>query len=176
MIEGKRGRCCEMKSRKFTWGLLILYWIFLTWIIVFKMELTFGGLPHRRSLNLIPLGASVIVNGELDFSEIIQNALAFIPFGVLMYALWEEKTVLKQMLPIVGTSLLFETMQFILAIGASDITDLISNSLGGLAGIGIAAALAGIFGKNWKRLINILCLAGALGMLLLIGLLFAANW
>ena len=88
-------------------GLLILYWIFLTWIIVFKMELTFGGLPHRRSLNLIPLGASVIVNGELDFSEIIQNALAFIPFGVLMHALWEEKTVLKQMLPIVGTSLLF---------------------------------------------------------------------
>lgn len=67
-------------------------------------------------------------------------------------------------------------MQFILAIGASDITDLISNSLGGLAGIGIAAALVGIFGKNWKRLINILCLAGALGMLLLIGLLFAANW
>lgn len=71
-----------MKSKKFTMGLLIFYLIVLTWIIIFKLQFSFENLPHIRNINLIPFGESVIINGKMDFGEIIQNALAFIPFGV----------------------------------------------------------------------------------------------
>ena len=48
--------------------------------------------------------------------------------------MWEDKPPLKQFAPIICTSLLFEAVQFIFAIGASDITDIITNSLGGIIG------------------------------------------
>ena len=118
-----------MKSKKFTMGLLIFYLIVLTWIIIFKLQFSFENLPHIRNINLIPFGESVIINGKMDFGEIIQNALAFIPFGVLMHVLWEEKSMIKQMAPVVAVSLLYEIIQFLFAVGATDITDVIANSL-----------------------------------------------
>lgn len=98
-----------MKSKKFTMGLLIFYLIVLTWIIIFKLQFSFENLPHIRNINLIPFGESVIINGKMDFGEIIQNALAFIPFGVLMHVLWEEKPLIKQMAPVVAVSILLMT-------------------------------------------------------------------
>lgn len=98
-----------MKSKKFTMGLLIFYLIVLTWIIIFKLQFSFENLPHIRNINLIPFGESVIINGKMDFGEIIQNALVFIPFGVLMHVLWEEKPLIKQMAPVVAVSILLMT-------------------------------------------------------------------
>ena len=79
-----------MKSKRFTLGLLIFYLFALTWIIIFKLQFSFENLPHIRNINLIPFGQSVIVNGKMDFDEIIQNALAFIPYGLFIHVLWEE--------------------------------------------------------------------------------------
>mgnify|MGYP006994495498 CR=1 FL=1 len=74
-----------MKSKKLTLGLLIFYLVALTWIIVLKMQFPFSGnLPELRNINLIPFGGSLIVNGEVSFSEIIKNVLVFIPFGILI--------------------------------------------------------------------------------------------
>ena len=106
-----------MKSKKFTMGLLIFYLIVLTWIIIFKLQFSFENLPHIRNINLIPFGESVIINGKMEFGEIIQNALAFIPFGVLMHVLWEEKPLIKQMAPVVAVSLLYEIIQFLFGAG-----------------------------------------------------------
>ena len=39
-------------------------------------------------------------------------------------------------------------MQYVLAIGGSDITDLIGNTLGGVAGIGVFAVLHRLFGRK----------------------------
>ena len=67
-----------MRSKNLTWGILIFYWAALAWIIVFKMSLSFAGLPHLRNINLIPFAESVIVNGHLDTTEIFQNLAAFV--------------------------------------------------------------------------------------------------
>lgn len=164
-----------MRSKKITAGLLIFYLFALSWIIVFKMAFSASQLPHLRSINLIPFAESVIVNGKLDFGEIIQNLLAFIPYGVLIRVLWEGKTLLKQFLPIICTSLIFETCQYILSVGASDITDVITNSAGGLLGIGIAVLIAKTSEKHWVKIINIVSLIGAVGLGALILMLIAAN-
>lgn len=162
-----------MKSKKCTLGLLIFYLAALTWIIIFKLQ--FSITPRPRSVNLIPFGASVITNGTIDIDEIILNLLAFIPYGLFLHILWENKPMRTQFIPIIGTSFLFEGIQFIFALGASDITDLITNSLGGIAGIFVAVGLSKLFRKNWIRLINIVSFVGAVLMALLIAILLLAN-
>lgn len=126
-----------MKSKKVTLGILIFYIIALVWIILFKFQFSFGQLDHHRSINLIPFAGSVIVNGKVNLGEIIQNGFAFVPFGILISSLWKEKTVIMRIAPIFGVSVIFEIFQFIFAIGASDITDLIMNTFGGMIGVGI---------------------------------------
>ena len=39
-------------------------------------------IPHLRGINLIPYAASVVVNGKVQISEIIENMLVFLPFGL----------------------------------------------------------------------------------------------
>lgn len=164
-----------MSSKKLTSGLFIFYLTILTWIIVFKMRVSFEEFGGIRSMNLIPFGASVIVNGKIDYTEIIQNVLAFIPFGVLIYTLWEEKPFIWKALPIVLTSLVFEVVQYVLAIGAADITDVITNSSGGILGLGIALGISKILKKNWRKYINLFSLICAVVLTLLIAVLILAN-
>lgn len=164
-----------MKSKKITSVLLICYLVVLVWIIIFKMQFSLETLPHIRNINLIPFGQSVIVNGKLDFTEIINNAVAFIPYGLFIHILWEQKPLWKQILPVAATSLLFEIIQFLFAVGATDITDLISNSLGGIAGIMAALAVHKAAKNNWIKIINLISMIGAVVLMLFIVLLLLAN-
>lgn len=164
-----------MRSRKFTVGLFAFYLAALTWIVLLKLQFSFSELPHIRNVNLIPFGASVTANGTVDFDEIISNALAFIPLGVFIHALWERKSLFKKVIPIVLTSVVFEIIQFVFFIGASDITDVITNSLGGIIGIGIAFGISKVFKNNWKTIINVLSFIGAVGLTLLVAVLIFAN-
>lgn len=164
-----------MKSRKCTLYLLIFYLIALVWIILFKLQFSITELPHLRNINLIPFGDSVITNGTIDTTEIIQNLLAFIPYGLFVHILWEKKSLIKQFLPFFCTSLIFEVIQFIFAIGASDITDIITNTLGGILGIFIAIGISKISNKHWIRFINIISLIGAVFLTSVIILLLLVN-
>lgn len=164
------------KSKKLTLGLLIFYLIVLTWIIIFKMQLPFSGsLPEIRNINLIPFGESVIVNGKIYLREIFYNLMVFIPFGILISVLWDKKSFVKKILPIILTSFIFETLQFIFGIGASDITDIISNLLGGVIGIAITVGISKIFKNNWQKIINIISLIGCIILTLFIAILILAN-
>lgn len=164
-----------MESKKITKALCIIYLVFLTWMILFKMQFAFQKLPEIRSINLIPLKESVIVNGKLDVSEIIDNVLAFVPFGIFMGMLREQTAFWKRIAPIFGVSLLYEVLQYLLGIGASDITDLLANTLGGGLGIGIYLAAGKIFGKHVGKVLNGVCLVGAGFLILLVLLLIVTN-
>lgn len=164
-----------MTSKKVTFGLFAFYLLALGWIILLKFQFSFAVLDHIRNINLIPFSESVIANGRIDFREIILNVFAFVPFGVFAYALWQEKSFLSQIIPIFLTSLGFEVIQFIFAIGATDITDLITNTLGGIIGIGIAFVISRIFKNNWKKYINIIGFVCAVLLSLFILFLLLAN-
>lgn len=147
-----------MKSKRLTEGILIFYAVMLVWIILFKMEFSVENFGQMRSVNLMPFAQSVIVNGKLDFSEIIQNVLAFVPLGVLVYTIWQEKSRHFKLGGIVITSIVLEVMQYVLGVGASDITDVINNTLGGVIGLGVAVAISRLFPQKWRLVVNIVSL------------------
>jgi len=132
-------------QNKITAGLFAVYLFALIWIIVFKMQFSFQGLPDFRKINLIPFADSANVNNQIYFNEIIYNVFAFIPFGIYIGMLKPSWSFLKKIAVIAGVSLLFEVLQFIFAIGASDITDLIGNTLGGIIGVGVYIVFCKLF-------------------------------
>ena len=72
------------KEQRMTQILLLCYLILLTWIILFKLQLPTDGWIEYRSVNLIPFGASVVIDGAIDFREIFNNVWIFLPFGLYL--------------------------------------------------------------------------------------------
>lgn len=172
-MRGKR----KTGSKNVTLGLLIVYLIVLTWIIVFKMQIDIGALRQMdlRSINLIPFAGSAIVNGKIEVSEILLNIAAFIPFGMYLSMVDSNIHFIMKVLSIFAVSLMYEVMQYCFAIGASDITDLLGNTLGGIIGIGIFAACSKILGERTVRILNILAAVGTAVTVAFLALLIAAN-
>ncbi len=111
-------------------ALLALYLIMLIWLVLFKLQFDISSILHRhhRSLNLTPFAYALK-------GDVILNCLFFIPFGVLLNVVFKKTGFVIKFLFILGFSLTAELLQFSLAIGVTDITDLISNSTGGLIGL-----------------------------------------
>lgn len=164
-----------MDSKKLTKTLCFVYVLVLVWMILFKMQIPFSQFGQRRSINLIPFAGSVIVDGKIYIQEIIDNVLIFVPFGVFVCMLGRETSWLQRLAPVFFTSLTLETLQYILGIGATDLTDLITNTAGGLLGIGIFAVFSRICGEKVYLVLNIISLVGAAGLSILLGMLLLAN-
>lgn len=163
-------------QNKITVGLLVLYLFALTWIILFKMQFSFQDLRYFtdfRGINLIPFAGSVIKNNQIDIGEIIYNVLAFIPFGIYISMLKPNWSFLKKIVPIAGVSLLFEVLQFIFAIGGSDITDLMGNTLGGIIGVGVYIVFRKLFNTKANKILNVLASIGTICIFTLILLLIS---
>lgn len=118
-------------------GLLALYLVTLIWLVLFKLKFNISSVLnyHHRSLNLIPFAAPSIVNGEINFGEMIFNCIFFIPFGLLLNVNFKKIGFLPKIASILVFSLSAELIQFIFAIGATDITDIITNTFGGFLGL-----------------------------------------
>ena len=72
-------------------------------------------------------------------------------------------------------SLGIEVLQFVLAIGATDITDLIGNTLGGIIGIGVFYLFSKVFKNKTNKIINILASIATILLIALISILVLAN-
>ncbi|WP_275351543.1 VanZ family protein, partial [Enterococcus faecium] len=70
-----------------------------------------------------------------NFREMIDNVIIFIPFGLLLNVNFKEIGFLPKFAFVLVLSLTFEIIQFIFAIGATDITDVITNTVGGFLGL-----------------------------------------
>lgn len=123
------------KQKTITRNLFMIYFILLTWIILMKTEFSFETVYRMRSLNLIPLEGTAVRNNQLDYQEIYLNILIFVPFGLYLSMMKPNWSFLKKLFPIFLVSFIFESLQYIFSIGATDITDLIGNTLGGVLGI-----------------------------------------
>ena len=115
-----------------------------------------GEIPHLRGINLIPYAASVVVNGKVQISEIIENMLVFLPFGLCISAFYQDSEIQNRILLASGLSLFFEVTQYIFAIGASDITDVIDNTLGAVIGILLYLGMKKIWKEKTGKIITIL--------------------
>lgn len=162
------------QSNQLTTALFVVYLIALFWIIVLKLSVSFSYMG-KRSINLIPYSEPLILNGRVDFGEMILNVLIFVPLGMYAGILFRRWTVGKIILLFFFISLLCEAFQFILAVGAFDITDIINNTLGGIIGLVIYKGTEKAFHNSVKaqKVINIIALAGTILMMVLLFLLKA---
>ena len=78
---------------------------------------------------------------------------------------------LKKIVLVVGVSVLFEVLQFIFAIGGSDITDLIGNTLGGIIGVGVYIVFHKLFNTKTNKILNVLASIGSVCIFALVLLL-----
>jgi glycopeptide antibiotics resistance protein len=159
-------------TNRLTTVLLIIYLIALYWILLFKLGVQFSYMANR-SVNLIPFSEPLIVNGKVDPGEIILNVVIFVPLGIYAAALFEKWSIGKKLFFFCLISLIVEGLQFILAVGAFDITDIITNTLGGIIGLIIFKAIEKVFNNSVKaqKFINIIAAMGTVLMTLFLLLL-----
>lgn len=159
-------------------GLLAVYLVALVWIILFKMQFGFDVFGTMRSVNLVPLAGSVVVNGAADYEEVVQNVLAFAPFGLFVGMLAPRWPFFAKLAPVAAASLAFEVLQYAFAAGATDVTDLLANTLGGALGLGAYALVRHAAKSDGRalRACNVVALAGTVLVVGLISVIVAANW
>ena len=149
--------------------LFVVYLVILAWLILFKFSIHIDAVLHygKRSLNFVPFSKA---SGSP--SESVDNVLVFIPFGLLLSVNFKWMGFWSKLLIVLSASIAAETIQYIFAIGATDITDVTTNTLGGLIGI-FGYDLIGKY-TDQESLDKFIVVAGSvvlgLGILLLIAL------
>jgi glycopeptide antibiotics resistance protein len=108
------------------------YSVILAWLILFKFSVDIASVLQlsERSVNLVPFSNSSGSSGQA-----VENALVFIPVGVLLSVNFKRLNFRSKLLIVLGASLAAEAIQYILGIGVTDITDVMTNTLGGLIGL-----------------------------------------
>lgn len=116
--------------------LLGFYLTVLLWLILFKFSfdiVTVIEHHQTRTLNLIPFAGL----SHTTVREMIENVAVFVPLGLLFGIATGPKRFWQKLGIISAVSLGVEIIQFIFGIGITDITDLITNTLGGLIGLSL---------------------------------------
>jgi glycopeptide antibiotics resistance protein len=114
------------------------YLCLLVWIVLWKLHAPYVGLDAMRQIKLTPFVAGGGFGASAP-AEVLANLLLFVPFGVYLgtlrpsWAWWQAAGMIG------AASLALETSQYVLALGSTDITDLIVNTAGGIAGLGLLA-------------------------------------
>ena len=154
-------------TNRLTTVLFIVYLIALCWILLLKLGVRFSYMGERRT-NLIPFNQRLILN-----SENILNVIIFVPLGIYAGILFTKWLFVKKLFFVFFLSLLVEGSQYILRVGAFDITDIITNTVGGLIGLMIFKAIEKVFNNNVKaqKFVNVIAAIGTVLMILLLVLL-----
>lgn len=144
-------------ANKLTTLLLSIYSTVLFWIIVLKLNISFT-YKGTQNVNLIPFREPLLYNGQIDYNEIFLNILIFTPLGLYVGILFKKLRIARKIFSFFMVSLFCEVCQFILKIGAFDITDIINNTFGGIIGLMFFKVLEKAFNSPVKaqKLINII--------------------
>ena len=153
------------QNYRLTFFLFIIYGLVLIWIILFKLHFSFAEMDRVRIINLIPFQGSGIGANE------VYNVLFFIPFGTYICMLKNKWSFLRKVMIILCLSLSFEIVQFIFAIGRTDVTDLICNTVGGIIGIGIYELFHKLLKNRAEKILNVVLLVLTVCILLFFALL-----
>lgn len=130
------------KQKFFVPVLFLIYLALLVWIILFKLQFNINDLDTVRSINLIPFYYDKEIGTSFHLKEVFENLLIFVPMGIYLQMLLPKCWFHGKLIIIAGTSILLEVAQYVLAIGRSDITDLITNFMGGLLGLALYGTMA----------------------------------
>lgn len=160
------------REKKISYTVFAVYLLLLCWLVLFKFAVRAEDLPRLRGLNLIPFHYDS--ENSVHLREVVLNVLAFVPAGFYFSAIFSKRSIFLAPAAAALVSLLFELSQWVFSIGASDITDLITNTFGGFCGMLLFVILGRIAGRYRMKLINTLgIIMEAAGLLLIAALTFA---
>ncbi|MNO23366.1 VanZ like family protein [compost metagenome] len=125
----------------FAWGMFIVYLLVLVRIVLFKDTQIYNLFAMigrgQRVLNIIPITSTfemMNTTGLLhNLQNIAGNLAMFFPMGILIPLLM-NKGFKQTVVLVIGISVSIEVAQYILAIGISDIDDVILNTVGAIVG------------------------------------------
>lgn len=162
------------REKRITLGLFIIYLVLLSWLIIFKMAISINDIQnlHRpRLINLIPFAHSFKRDGSLMVGDIVNNFIAFIPVGIYLQLLKVDWSFLKKSCIPFCLSLIYEILQLIFSIGTTDITDVLTNTTGGILGILICIALQRLLKTKANTIINFLASICTVGLSILMSII-----
>lgn len=149
--------------------LLVVYALVILWVMLFKLGVRFSYMD-QRTVNFRPFRGLYTPGERLVMSELILNVWVFVPLGFYVGALYRHWQFSNRLLLIFCASLLLEGLQFMLAIGAFDITDVITNTTGGMMGL-IGFSLLSKFFRDplrAQRVVNVIAAAGTIVVVVLL--------
>ena len=159
-------------TNRVTIVLFIIYLFVLNWILLFKLGVRFSNMG-TRSVNLVPFSEHLILNSKADVSEIILNVVIFVPLGIYAGILFDRWNFGRKLFFFFLISLFIEGLQFTFAVGVFDITDIITNTSGGIIGLLIFTLIEKAFNNSVKaqKFINVIAVVGSALMIIFLLLL-----
>lgn len=138
-------------KERLIYGMGTAYLLFLVWGILWKCGIPYIGDGSLRVINLLPFNGNT--RWEMQF-----NLAVFMPFGFFLSAVKPKRTKAWLILITLLASFVLEIVQYILAVGRSDVTDILLNTLGGAVGIGTFYALKRLFGRHEPKATLAICI------------------
>ena len=160
-------------QRVLTIVLFAIYALVLVGVILFKFPFSYQEDGSGRVLNLIPLAGSYRDGGGLRVDELVENVFIFVPLGLYVSMVARNWSFWKKTLLIVGVTVAFEVIQYVFVLGRADITDVLTNAIGGVLGIGVYALLARILKRRTDGVISVVALILTVAALLELGFLLS---
>ncbi|RZS61723.1 VanZ family protein [Xylanimonas ulmi] len=154
-------------------ALFVVYLALLVWVVLWKLEVPHLAEGAVRKLKVVPFGSGLGARANTGV-EVAGNLLLFVPFGLylgLLAPAWRRRRVVAAA---AAASLTLEVVQFALALGKADVTDVIVNAAGALVGLVLLAALRRRLGPRTRGVVTRAC-ALATALALLACLAFAAS-
>ena len=132
------------QTRTWLTVLFTIYLALLVWLVLWKLSIPWVGTGARRTVKLVPFVATA-ANGPSKPSEVLGNVLVFMPFGVYLGLLAPARAWWRTWSLAIGTVALasvgLEVAQYVLAVGSSDVSDVLANTAGGLVGLALVAVV-----------------------------------
>ncbi|MFD1267513.1 VanZ family protein [Paenibacillus motobuensis] len=130
------------------YAMFIVYAFIAIKVILFK-TIPLSALFHSgimsalRSINIIPFNTIIefMTSENIDMGRVLANIggniAIFVPLGVFVAYAARNKPLRISFLCLLLTSFAFEVIQYVFALGSSDIDDIILNFSGGVIGVGV---------------------------------------
>ena len=144
----------DYREDRVSCAVFAVYLFLLCWLVLFKLGVSAEDIQRLRSLNLIPFYYDS--QSSVHLREVVFNILVFIPAGFYFSAMFFRENIRYAPAAAALVSLSFEILQWIFSLGASDITDLITNTLGGFCGMLLFVMMGRVAGRRRMKIVNTL--------------------
>ncbi|WP_456785713.1 VanZ family protein [Cellulomonas sp. P5_C5] len=139
--------------------LLAVYLVLLAWAVLWKLEVPWVGEAGMRIVKLVPFVSTRGAGASTPF-DVVVNVALFVPLGLYLGLLAPSWRWWKVAGAAAAVSLGLEVAQYVLAVGSSDLTDVVVNTAGALVGLGLLATARRRLGARTGAVLTRVCTVG----------------